>query len=91
MYIPDTVEDIGVAFANCNSLRQVIFGENTRIRRLGNNCFSHTQIQRIVIPRNVTEIGANAFHSCPLFEVKFEDGSKLQKIGSCAFYDTRIS
>ena len=49
-------------------------------------CYRKKAIERVFIPKGVREIQDSAFEDCKsLREVIFEEGSKLKKIGKCAF------
>jgi hypothetical protein len=67
-------------FSAFRSVREVIFGLNSRCRRIeGFNDFP--RLSRITIPSAVEVIGVNGFCDCPsLIEVNFESGSHLKKI-----------
>lgn len=41
----------------------------------------------VTIPKNIVEIGDDSFVDSQIKEVRFEDGSRLQKIGDRAFMD----
>lgn len=41
----------------------------------------------VTIPKNIVEVGDDSFMACQIKEVRFEDGSRLQKIGDRAFLD----
>ncbi len=41
----------------------------------------------LTIPKNIEEIGEDSFFTCQFKEVRFEEGSGLQKIGDRAFMD----
>lgn len=64
----------------------MIFAPGSRLEKIGPKSFCNTEIEKIIIPKNVTEIKDSAFHECGnLKEVVFEDGSRLETIGEIAF------
>merc|ERR1711957_159557 len=52
--------------------------------------FNRAKIKKIEIPSSVKIIEANAFYQSDLEEVKFENGSLLETIGSGAFKETQL-
>ena len=70
------------AFCECKKLREVIFGEESRLEKIGQSCFYSTRIESIVIPKGVEEIRSYAFCRCEMLkEVALEEGSRLKIIG----------
>ena len=62
MTIPASVREICTeAFYGCEKLREVIFEEGSKLEKIGRGCFWGTGIQRIVIPKGVTEIQEHTF------------------------------
>ena len=56
--IPDTVEMIGqTCFKECTSLKSVTFGENSKLTKLGQNCFEKSGLESIVLPASFTKFG----------------------------------
>lgn len=94
--IPSSVEEIGNDAFN-ESIEEVYFAPNSRLKKIGINAFQYSNITKIVIPSSVEEIGEYAFASCPsvksskLVEVEFAPNSKLKKIGGRAFWYCKIT
>ena len=54
---PSTLMEIGsYAFESCEMLKNITFAPGSRLKKIGQNCFSGTGIEKIVIPKGVTEI-----------------------------------
>jgi hypothetical protein len=51
---------------------------------------NQTNIERIILPSNIQEIGTYAFEKCSLLSVDFSQCKELKKIGDNAFYGTKI-
>ena len=69
--IPASVTEIGdAAFENCRLLNRIVFANSTRanenqLKRIGNWAFYNChELQHLVIPEGVTEVGAAAFYGC---------------------------
>ena len=89
----DTITQVGSsAFKGCTSLKhmpttpsgQTAFSNITIIQ---NSTFDGcTALEDAFIPKNVAQIGQNAFNKCTaMTSVKWEEGSALSEIGSSAF------
>ena len=97
LVIPNSVTSIGnYAFYLCNNMTGLKFEENSNLETIGNYAFGgyswneyvfNTGFEgELVIPNSVVSIGDYAFYLCNNFyKLKFEDGSKLETIGSHAF------
>ena len=57
----------------------------------GTFCNDSTLRKTITIPNHITEIGNSTFQDCQIEKVEFEEGSKLEKIGECAFIQNQLS
>jgi hypothetical protein len=70
--VPDTITDIGVAFAQCASLTSIAIPEN--VIAISSEAFKGVSaLTDIIIPANVARLGERAFSSCTnLNEVTFE-------------------
>ena len=68
--IPETITEISdEAFCGCTKLQEVIFGNNSQLRKIGNNAFENCDnLSKIVIPEKVENIGEKAFYHCDLLE-----------------------
>jgi hypothetical protein len=87
--IPASVVEIREnAFMGAIGLHQVVFVENSQLRRIRKMAFSGTKsLERINIPASVVMIGDGAFDNAEgLREVTFEEGSRLEYIGAAAFH-----
>ena len=76
IYIPNTVESIGVgAFQDCTALERVEFGDNINLTELQSTVFANcSRLKEINIPASVTDIGADLFPWCDSLEkVTFEN------------------
>ena len=71
------------AFSGCNSLTTVKFNEG--LEYIEDSAFSYTNIQKLVLPNSLIEIGESAFECCDFESIAF--GSKLKIIGERAFAD----
>ena len=57
------------------------------IVEVGWKAFRFTQITSVFISKNIRYINWGAFESTPLVDVRFEKGSKLERVDSAAFYN----
>lgn len=87
MSIPANVIKISdYAFANCDSLKSVVFSEEAKFTEIGKYAFLNcTSLTNIVFPKSVTNILESAFKGCTALET-FTSLS-LKEIGDCAFID----
>lgn len=84
--IDDSVTEIcDDAFARCENLVSVTFGENSQLESIGSSAFEQcTALTTITLPECLQTIEGNAFKNCTaLTNVKLLSG--LTKIGSYAF------
>ena len=80
------VTDIGNAFKNSTNL--IAFDELqyfTALKSIPDNCFYNTGLTSVVLPENITEIGAKAFKNCNLETITIP--AHVTKIGYEAFFD----
>lgn len=62
------------------------FEENSKLEVIQDDLCSSSNILSVIIPKNIKEIGEQAFYDCPMLtSVVFESNSKLQKIGAQVF------
>ena len=74
-------------FLSSSKLTKINLGDDLKIKTIPKCVFSFTHLKEIIIPSTVFEIKASAFKYCNELEiVKFLPNSKLNKIGSFAFY-----
>ena len=64
--IPDSVTEIGKnAFHNQDALVSVKIGENSKLRKIGNNAFSgNSALESIYLPAGLSELGDDVFNNC---------------------------
>ena len=77
--IPDNVEIIGdFAFFN-SGLKSVLFSDNSQLLKIGEDAFSNTFLESLIVPASVEEIGLGAFTNIPtltMITLPFLGGSK---------------
>lgn len=62
LFVSKSVEEIqDGAFAQCRNLVKVTFAEDSKLQKIGKNCFQETGIAKISIPDCVVSIEDNAF------------------------------
>jgi hypothetical protein len=63
--IPKSVKTIGnFAFSNAQSLSLITFEEGSLLETIGSNAFSETNIEEIMLPSKVENIGSPLFYNC---------------------------
>ncbi len=75
------------AFARCTALTYVEIPGG--VEYIGDDAFTHSGLEKIVLPESLKEIGGKAFQSTRLTSAELPDG--LEKIGYCAFMGCPIS
>ena len=60
--------------------------DDERVIEIGYRSFQSTKITSVFVSKNVKYINWGAFERTPLVEIRFEKGSKLEKINCAAFY-----
>ena len=79
-------------FKKCTNLESVTFENGSELKKIGEEAFYETNINKITIPKSVNLIEDRCFKKCNKLEsVAFELGSELKKIGEEAFYETNIN
>lgn len=81
--LPNSIESFDFS---SSALSKLDFLQAPNIYSLPTACLEFTLLTEVVIPKNITIIDPNAFHSCAnLVTVKFDPLSQLQQIGLKAF------
>ena len=86
--VPDGVQSIdNYAFAYCDNLATVTFGENSQLGGIYKSAFyNNLSLTSIAIPDGVQEIGDYAFYGCAaLTDVTFSENSQIKGIYDYAF------
>jgi hypothetical protein len=86
--IPDIVEVLDrYCFYSLPSIRQVLFGPNSKLSRLKRRAFAQCRrLASICVPSLVSRIGKGCFMVCrSLHTVSFCSGSRLTRLGDSAF------
>lgn len=74
------------AFLFSTTVKSIQFSEDSELHFIDKMAFSHSSLERIVIPASVTRIDQFAFAFCKhLKNVTFSEHSKLNTIERCAF------
>ncbi len=82
--IPDSVTDIGMyVFENCSDLSCIIFGENSKLKTIGDYAFSNCALSSVSIPESVTTIGDFAFEYCELSSITIP--KSVKELGAGVF------
>ena len=64
--------------------------DGASVVEIGNNAFECAKITKVFIPKTILYLNSECFDYCYyLTEVRFERGSKLEKLGSFCFYDCK--
>ena len=91
--IGKTVESIeNRAFESCISLENVIFEDNSQVKRIGNYAFKNCRkLSSITLPKSVSEIDFHyAFQSCPLLKhIGVESGGKYERNEQVIYSDRK--
>lgn len=93
--IPASVEVIGqYAFDGCANLSEVSFAPGSKLKEIGSEAFSNTNLTEIVIPASVEKIGYNQYNNSEgyvfagcsqLTKVIFESPSSLKDVAGSTF------
>ena len=88
--IPPFIKTIGpYAFDSC--CFEIDIPSNSKLQTIGHKAFCTSNIKKITISAQVTQICSSAFLNCKrLSMIEIPVNSKLQKIGKYAFSDTEI-
>ena len=93
--IPKSVNEIREgAFLRTYTLTELEFEQGSNLKKIENNAFMYTDLERVTIPAACEVIGSLAFDNNilggSLKEIKFEEGSELKEIGSYAFFGASL-
>ncbi|OHT04191.1 hypothetical protein TRFO_28361 [Tritrichomonas foetus] len=89
--IPKSVEYIADNAFSESTLISIVFEKDSKLKKIGNFAFEHSNIKCITIPKLVRHIGTRAFYNCIyLTECDLDEGSNLQFIDIEAFCNTEI-
>ena len=88
---PSTVVAVrSAAFKNrSQEKRRVSFRLNEGLRTLGDYCFQHSTVTRLVLPPSITSIGDGAFEESALEYVDLRAAHDLKTLGRFAFHKCR--
>ena len=81
---PLTEADLRVMKENMVSLRGLDLSDVTNITKIPDDQFSNSLLTDIAFPKNIKDIGSNAFYNCRLLKL-VELPETLSSIGKCAF------
>jgi hypothetical protein len=82
---------IKISFISCESVKSVVFEENSQLSRLEAEAFRGSGLTSIHLPASVTVIGASCFSNCgSLASITFESGSRLSQLEERAFLFSRL-
>ncbi len=85
---PNSLKSIG-EYAFENTKLNTVDLSNTQITSIPNGCFFICEnLSDVKLPKDLTDIGNNAFISTPIASITFP--SSLQKIGDCAFQKAKL-
>lgn len=71
---PDSITTVGrFAFSNCDNLKTITFGLNSKLRHIGVDAFAYCDnLSNVVLPQGVTRIDVYAFGDChSLTDIQF--------------------
>ena len=88
--VSSSVEEIkpyGFSYAHIDNL---VFKDNSRLRKIEENAFHGAVIDNITIPKSIVKIERNAFFTASIPILKFEEGSYLVSAEDNAFYNSNI-
>ncbi len=87
LQIPDKVYQISnMAFAHCDNLHYVTFGENSTLPRISYEAFAYSGIVELRVPASVSTIAQGAFKGCNILHtVTFAANSQLTSVSAYMF------
>ena len=79
--VPQSAEWLGLAQ---KGVRELVLPEG--LETVTQYCFENSEVEKVVIPSSVRELGSYAFAECnKLGSVVFQDVPGLESIGTCCF------
>ncbi|MBQ8291547.1 MAG: leucine-rich repeat protein [Clostridia bacterium] len=90
--IPNNVTELGVgAFADTPSLRELTFGEASKLTEIPSEVFKGSGVRSLTLPASVRTVGGNAFlNAARLSKLEIPQTGELERIGSSAFFGTSL-
>ena len=90
LFISDYVEEIGLYAFDSTEINEIIFGDNSRLRKLnGRSCMGSVTLKKIVLPESLEYIGDESFaYAFHLEEIYI--GSNVNEIQDGVFAQTNI-
>jgi hypothetical protein len=89
--IPGTIVQIATGcFIGCESVQEVVFGLDQKVKRLCAQAFCNSGLRYIEIPASLEVIEKACFLNSPLQQIDFAKDCKVKRIGKCAFAKTQI-
>lgn len=73
------------AFSSCNSLKEIVFAENSSLETICVQAFYNTAIEKLELPASLITIESEAFAYSSLKELSFEEGSVIETINEKVF------
>lgn len=52
------------AFRDCKDLKRVVFSEDSRLEKIGSQCFYGTGLEEVKTPCGLKQIGSGVFENC---------------------------
>jgi hypothetical protein len=79
-------------FASCESVKSVVFEENSQLSRLEARAFCESGLTSIHLPASVSVIGEHCFSDCAsLASITFESGSQLSELANSVFSSSGLT
>lgn len=86
--IPDSVIEISTSgFACCSSLEEVVFGPNSKLKKILQNAFIEcSSLEKLNLPQSLEYIGNSAFEKCTFLSSVIIGSSNKLVLGQRCFY-----
>lgn len=90
--IPASVQLIDdYCFAGCDNLTQLEIAENSSLEYIGIEAFKSSELSgEIVLPKNLTSLGLDAFSGTQITKFSLEEGGVLSSIGEYALASNKL-